>query len=102
MAALDLWLPAWIFAIALTLFVISALGYNRSREKRIGMVSVVFLIFAIKGLLLSLVSLEMFYPGLRDFMDEYYVEWFLDLAVLVFLLLVIWGMPLNWRKGETE
>ena len=97
MGTFEIWLRAWIFSIAFILFVISAVAYTRSHEKRIGMVSMVLLLFTLKGLLLSL---EIFFEGVERLMTDYSIERIIDLAILVFLLLVIWGIPRRRFKGE--
>lgn len=93
----DIWLRGWIFAISLTLLVIGLISYLRVREKRIGMVTLVFALFAVKGFVLSM---AIFFETFDSLLTTYLIDRVLDLFIIVFLLLAIWGVPRLDRKGD--
>ena len=74
-------LRAWIMISALILLIVSLFAYNRTKNKRVLIVSIAFAIFFVKGVILSL---GLYYSGIEDM----YYSGFGDLLDLVILILL--------------
>lgn len=81
MSILDLFIGASITVLSLGLFVLSMLGYYRRRNPKMIFVSLVFLIFFIKGIMLSLGIFSSEIIILNTSINP----WIFDLLILVLL-----------------
>lgn len=81
MSVLDLFISASITVLSLGLFILSLLGYLRRKKTKMIFVSLVFLVFLVKGILLSLgiFSSEIIV------LNSSFNPWIFDLVVLVLL-----------------
>ena len=67
-------LRAWIMIFALILFIVSIIAYQRTKNKRVLIVSIAFAVFFIKGIILTLGLIDpeiedMYTSGLGDSLD---------------------------------
>ncbi len=99
METLDIWLIAATMMFSLFLLVISLLAYMREREQILLAVSVVFLVFFVKGLVLTL---GIFMDSVFDAINGWRFDRIIDLVILLILLLSSWKLPKHRRKEETE
>lgn len=76
-------IDACITIFALGLFIVSLLSYRKYKNGKLLFVSLVFLIFLVKGMLLSL---SLFYSQFADIISNPYVGLF-DLIILVLLFI---------------
>ena len=76
-------IDAGITIFALGLFIVSLLSYRKYKKGKLLFVSLVFLIFLVKGILLSL---SLFYIQFADIISNPYVGLF-DLIILVLLFI---------------
>jgi len=76
-------IDAGITIFALGLFIVSLLSYRKYKNGKLLFVSLVFLIFLVKGILLSL---SLFYSQFADIISNPYVGLF-DLIILVLLFI---------------
>jgi hypothetical protein len=81
MQPLDLLVSASITVLSLGLLTLSLLSYFRNRNSKMLFVSLVFLVFLIKGIV---VSLSLFFEDMNLF-DSMMNIWFFDLVILVLL-----------------
>ncbi len=81
MSVLDLFISASITVLSLGLFILSMLGYLKRKNTKMIFVSLVFLVFLVKGILLSLgiFSSEIIV------LNSSFNPWIFDLVVLVLL-----------------
>ena len=81
MSVLDLFISASITVLSLGLFILSILGYLKRKNTKMIFVSLVFLVFLVKGILLSLgvFSSEIIV------LNSSFNPWIFDLVVLVLL-----------------
>ncbi len=87
-------LVAVITVLAAVLLFISILAYNRARSWRLLFVSVVFLLFLLKGIVMSL---SIFTSTLKDVENELVLHLFFDVIILLFLFISVLSPP---KKGE--
>jgi len=83
MEIVSIIIDASITIFALGLFIVSLLSYRKYKNGKLLFVSLVFLIFLVKGILLSL---SLFYSQFADIISNPYVGLF-DLIILVFLFI---------------
>lgn len=83
MEIVSIIIDASITIFALGLFIVSLLSYRKYQNGKLLFVSLVFLIFLVKGILLSL---SLFYSQFADIISNPYVGLF-DLIVLVLLFI---------------
>lgn len=76
-------LSAFTLVFSLGLLIVSLLSYRRYRNGKLVFVSLVFLVFLVKGMLLSL---SVFSNNFSEFFTNPYLG-FLDVCALVFLFL---------------
>jgi hypothetical protein len=81
MHIINLFIGASITILSLGLFVLSLLSYRKNMNIKMLIVSLVFLFFFIKSMLLSL---SLFF-NVTIFVDSMYNVWFFDLIVLALL-----------------
>ena len=67
-------LRAWIMVFALVLLIVSIIAYQRTKNQRVLIVSIAFVVFFIKGIILTLGLIysnvdELYSSGLGDFLD---------------------------------
>lgn len=81
MSVLDLFISASMTVLSLGLFILSMLGYLKRKNTKMIFVSLVFLVFLVKGILLSLgiFSSEIIV------LNSSFNPWIFDLVVLVLL-----------------
>ena len=80
MQVIDLFVSASITMLSLGLLVLSLLGYRRSKNVKMLLVSLVFLVFLIKGIIVSFsLFLEI------TIFDSILNIWIFDLIILVLL-----------------
>jgi len=81
MSVLDLFISASITVLSLGLFILSILGYLKRKNTKMIFVSLVFLVFLVKGIILSLgvFSSEIIV------LNSSFNPWIFDLVVLVLL-----------------
>ena len=78
-----IFISAAISICSLILFIATFLSYRKFQNKKLVFVMIVFFIFLIKGLLLSI---SLFYEELWPVISSYYV-WLVDLIILNLLYL---------------
>jgi len=83
MEIVSIIIDASITIFALGLFIVSLLSYRKYKNGKLLFVSLVFLIFLVKGILLSL---SLFYSQFADIISNPYVGLF-DLIILVLLFI---------------
>jgi hypothetical protein len=76
-------ISAFITIFSVGLLAVSFASYRKYNNQKLLFVSLVFFIFLIKGILLSL---QLFYPGLLPFSDLL-ITGFFDLCILVLLFI---------------
>ncbi len=76
-------ISACITVFALGLFVVSLLSYRKHKNPKLIFVSLVFLVFLVRGILLSL---SLFNQQIADILSMPYC-WLLDLVILVLLFM---------------
>jgi len=76
-------IDACITIFALGLFIVSLLSYRKSKNVKLIFVSLVFLVFLVKG---TLLSLSLFYTQVADSISNPYFRLF-DLIVLILLFI---------------
>ena len=74
-------ISAAITIFALALLIISLLSYWKYKNKKLLLISLVFLFFLIRG---ALLSLSIFYPDLEAITSSMYI-WIVDLVILILL-----------------
>ena len=86
----EIWLRAWVTVFAFLLMAVSLISYRRMRSNRLLLVSVVFCIFFVKGVILTL---GIFMESADDIATAYWFNSGFDLAVLLFLFFAVWRSP---------
>ena len=82
----GIFFPACITVFSLGLFIVSILSYRKHKNKKLIFVSVVFFVFLIRGILLSLMSLNLLFAEAVSFLSSPYNGLF-DLTVLLLLFI---------------
>jgi uncharacterized membrane protein len=84
----DIWvnaLRAWIMIFAFILLIVSIVAYQRTKNKRVLIVSVAFVIFFVKGIILTIGLLD---PSIEDLYSSGLGD-LLDVLILVLLATTI-------------
>ncbi|UCE38031.1 MAG: hypothetical protein JSW00_01965 [Thermoplasmata archaeon] len=90
---------AMVTVLAFVLLIISALAYKRERSRGILFAALVFLIFLVKGIILTL---SIFTSSFKDESDLLTYSVFFDAAILIFLFFWILTPPKSREKSESE
>jgi hypothetical protein len=77
-------IPACITVFAFGLLIVSLFSYQKSKNTKLLFVSMVFLILFIRGILLSMVNLQLFSDDVAAILSNPYSGLF-DLLILIFL-----------------
>jgi hypothetical protein len=89
---------AIITVLALALFIISILAYKKERTWRLLVTSVVFVLFLIKGIIMTI---SIFTNNLDDFASDLTFHLTLDLVILLFLFISVLAPPKTRKESKT-
>jgi hypothetical protein len=90
---------AIVTVLALVLLIISLLAYRREREKKFLITALVFVIFLIKGMIMTLSIFSTHFKNISDILT-YSV--FFDVVILLFLFFVGLSPPRSEKEAKSE
>ena len=91
-------LVAIVTVLAAVLLAISTLAYRRESSWRLLFASVVFFIFLLKGIVMSI---SIFDPTFKDTTDSPIFHSLFDVVILLFLFFAVIQVPKNRQKAES-
>ena len=88
-----------VTVLAVVLFSISVLAYSRERSWRLLLASVVFGLFLIKGLIMTL---SIFTSALKDVQKDWVFHLLFDVIILLFLFLAVLSPSKERKKADID
>ncbi len=88
-----------VMVLAAVLLFVSILAYKRERSWRLMLAGVVFTLFLIKGIILSI---SIFYKPLEDTSQSVVFHLLFDVVILLFLFFAVLSPPKSRAKSDTD
>jgi len=85
----DIWLRALLTVFSFFLFLIASIAYNREREQIFLAIAFIFMLFFIKGVVLTL---GIFWGEVEHYTSLYRFDLIVDIIILSVLLFGSWGL----------